>query len=76
MARRYKIAPSLIFGCRKAMEAGAATGLQAEEPLVPASEVKQLKAQIRELERGDQESAIFLLPESPGQGRFWMPFSV
>ena len=51
VARRYKIAPSLLFGWRKAMEAGAATGLQAEEPLVPASEVKQLKAQIRELER-------------------------
>ena len=33
------------------MEAGAATGLHAEEPVVPASEVKQLKAQIRELER-------------------------
>jgi transposase len=51
VARRYKIAPSLLFGWRKAMEAGAATGLRAEEPLVPASEVKQLKAQIRELER-------------------------
>jgi transposase len=51
VSRRYKIAPSLMFGWRKAMEAGAATGLQAEEPLVPASEVKQLKAQIRELER-------------------------
>jgi len=33
------------------MEAGAATGLHAQEPLVPASEVKQLKAQIRQLER-------------------------
>lgn len=32
VARRYKIAPSLLFGWRKAMEAGAATGLQAEEP--------------------------------------------
>jgi hypothetical protein len=30
------------------MEAGAATGLRAEAPLVPESEVKQLKAQIRE----------------------------
>lgn len=33
------------------MEAGATTGLAAEELLVPASEVKVLKAQIRELER-------------------------
>jgi hypothetical protein len=31
------------------MEAGAATGLHAEEPLVPASEVEQLKVQIRGL---------------------------
>jgi transposase len=51
VARRYNLSPSLLFGWRKAMEAGATTGLSAEEPLVPASEVKQLKAQIRELER-------------------------
>jgi transposase len=51
VARRYGVSPSLLFGWRKAMEAGATTGLAAEEPLVPASEVKQLKAQIRELER-------------------------
>jgi transposase len=51
VARRYNLSPSMMFAWRKSMEAGAATGLQAEEPLVPASEVKQLKAQIRELER-------------------------
>jgi len=51
VARRYGVAPSMMFAWRKAMEAGADTGLQAEEPVVPASEVKQLKAQIRELER-------------------------
>ena len=51
VARRYGVSPSLLFSWRKAMEAGATTGLAAEEPLVPASEVKALKAQIRELER-------------------------
>ena len=51
VARRYSLSPSMLFAWRKAMEAGAATVLHAEEPLVPASEVKQLKAQIRELER-------------------------
>ena len=51
VARRYSLSPSMLFAWRKAMEAGAATGLRAEEPLVPESEVKQLKAQIRELER-------------------------
>jgi len=58
VARRYSLSPSMLFAWRKAMEAGAATGLHAEEPLVPASEVKQLKAQIRELERmlGPQDS--------------------
>jgi putative transposase len=40
-----------MLAWRKAMEAGAATELHAEEPLVPASEVKQFKTQIRELER-------------------------
>ena len=44
VARRYSLSPSMLFAWRKAMEAGAATGLHAEEPLVPASEVKQLKA--------------------------------
>ncbi|HWA77574.1 MAG TPA: transposase [Polyangiaceae bacterium] len=48
VARRYSLSPSLLFAWRKAMEAGAATGLRAEAPLVPESEVKQLKAQIRE----------------------------
>jgi transposase len=51
VARRYGFSPSMLFAWRRSMEAGAASGLQAEEPLVPASEVKQLKAQIRELER-------------------------
>ena len=51
VARRYSLSPSMLVVWRKAMETGAATGLHAEEPLVPASEVKQLKAQIRELER-------------------------
>ena len=51
VARRYSLSPSMLFAWRKAMEAGATTGLSAEEPLVPASEVKTLKAQIRELER-------------------------
>lgn len=56
VARRY-VAPSLFFGWRKAMEAGATTGLAVEEPLVPASEVKALKAQIRELAAAGAQDA-------------------
>jgi transposase len=51
VARRYRLSPSMLLAWRKAMAAGAATGMQAQEPLVPASDVKQLKSQIRELER-------------------------
>ncbi|HWA28558.1 MAG TPA: transposase [Lacunisphaera sp.] len=51
VARCYRLSPSMLFAWRKAMEAGPATGLRAEEPLVPESELKQLKAQMRELER-------------------------
>jgi len=50
--------------------------LQAEELLLPASEVKQLKAQIRELERGDQEAAIFFLPGIARTGAFLDAFLV
>jgi transposase len=51
VARRYGISPSLMFRWRQLQEQGSLESLHAEEHVVPESEVKQLKARIRDLER-------------------------
>ena len=51
VARRYNLSPSLLFSWRRLMEQGSMSSLGSEEPVVPESEVKQLKARVRELER-------------------------
>jgi len=51
VARRYAVSPSLLFRWRRLMDEGSLTSLEAGESVVPQSEVKQLHAQIRELER-------------------------
>ena len=51
VARKHGIAPSLLFYWRRIMENGALTAVGANEDVVPASEMKVLKAQIRQLER-------------------------
>lgn len=51
VARRYRISPSLVFRWRKLHEQGGLRGLEADEAVVPESEVKQLRAQVRELQR-------------------------
>lgn len=51
VARRYGVSPSLLFRWRRMMDEGSLAGLDAEESLVPQSEIKQLQAQVRELER-------------------------
>ena len=51
VARRYSVSPSLLFRWRRLMDEGSLTSLDAGENVVPQSEVKQLQAQIRELER-------------------------
>jgi transposase len=51
VARRYGVSPSLLFRWRRLMEQGGLEGLGAEEAVVPKSEAKQLRAQIRELQR-------------------------
>src|SRR5512139_3488431 len=51
VARKYGINPNQMFHWRKLMREGALVAVRADDHVVPASEVKQLKAQIRELER-------------------------
>jgi transposase len=51
VARRYGIAPSLMFRWRREMDEGSLAGLEAGEPVVAQSELRQLQAQVRELER-------------------------
>jgi transposase-like protein len=45
------MSPSLVFRWRRLRDEGSLASLDAGEAVVPQSEVKQLKAQIRELER-------------------------
>lgn len=51
VARRYGLNPSLLFRWKRMRDDGALTGLDKDEPVVPASEVKAMKTRIRELER-------------------------
>jgi transposase len=51
VARRHGLSPSIMFRWRQLRENGAATGLKADEELVPASEMRAARAKIRELQR-------------------------
>ncbi len=51
VARRHGISPSQLFAWRRLAEEGKFSAVKAGEEVVPASEVRQLKAKIRELER-------------------------
>jgi transposase len=51
VARKYGIHPNQLFHWRKLMYAGALSAMRADEEVVPVSEVKVLKAKVRELER-------------------------
>jgi transposase len=51
VARRNGISSSLLFRWRRLMEQGELESLSADEQVVPASEAKQLRARVRELER-------------------------
>ena len=51
VARKYGVNPNQIFNWRTLMREGALSAVRADEEVVAASEVKQLRARIRELER-------------------------
>jgi len=51
VARKYGIHPNQLFTWRRLMHQGALVAAGANEPVVPLSEAKALRAQVRELER-------------------------
>ena len=51
IARKYGIAPSLLFKWRRLMMEGGQEAVRAEDQVVAAAEVRDLKRQIRDLER-------------------------
>ena len=51
VARRYGISPSLMFRWKTLQDEGALAGLDADERVVAETEVKELRARVRELER-------------------------
>ena len=51
VASKYKVHPNQLFKWRRLTHEGALVAAGSEEPVVPLSEVKQLKAEVRELQR-------------------------
>ena len=66
VARKHGISPSLLFKWRKLYHDGALTAIDANEPVVAASEVKHLKKQVRELQRllGKKTMEVEILKEA------------
>ena len=51
VARKYGIAPSLLFRWRKLMAEGGQEAVRSDDAVVSAAEVRELKKRIRQLER-------------------------
>jgi transposase len=51
VARKYGIHPNQLFRWRRLMQDGALSAVRADEEVVPASEVRDLRSQVRELQR-------------------------
>lgn len=71
VARNHGIPPSQLFYWRRRMEDGALTGVGSEEAVVPASQLKNAEAKIRQLERiiGQKTVDIEILKEAVRIGR-------
>ena len=66
VARRHKLSSSQLFNWRRLRDEGTLSSLGAEERVVPESEVKKLRKQIRELERqlGKKTMEVEILKEA------------
>ena len=66
VARKYGVNPNQIFNWRRLMREGALSAVRADEEVVAVSEVKQLRARIRELERllGKKTAEVEILKEA------------
>ena len=66
VARKYNVHPNQVFRWRRLVYEGALSAVKAGEGVVPASEVKALKAKIRELERllGRKTMEVEILKEA------------
>lgn len=71
VARKHGINPSQLFNWRRAYEEGAMSGIEAEDKVVPAAEVKKLQERIRRLERllGQKTEDVEILKEAVRIGR-------
>ncbi len=71
VARKHGIPPNQLFYWRRRMEDGALTAVGSEEKVVPESQVRELEAKIRRLERilGQKTVDIEILKEAIKLGR-------
>lgn len=71
VARRHGIAPNQLFYWRRRVEEGALTAVGSEEKVVPESQVRELEAKVRRLERilGQKTVDIEILKEAIRIGR-------
>src|SRR5579871_4080439 len=51
VARRHGLSPSVVFRWRRLMAEGGQQAVQADDAVVPASDLRRLEERVRELER-------------------------
>jgi transposase len=77
VARRYGIAPNLLFHWKRQSDSGSERALAAGEPVIPESEARMLKAKVRELERllgkKTMESEILKEALEIARAKKWLP---